>query len=160
MELITKITAEEATKMYDESQKFIREEIKKGKKLTFYNGILGGIITWGALLMLNTTAYANGSQQNALDLWTTGYRIKPKIHSSKPIQQFPKDIVNLATAWREIPKTTYHVGQEDGAIIGVVVGPIKGTTSMVKNISKGVWQALNSDKDQNEPKEFTFNYKF
>ena len=110
--------------------------------------------------MFNTTAYANGSQQGALDLLTKGYRIKSKVQNSKPIQQFPKDVVNLATAWREIPKTAYHVGQEDGAIIGIVVGPIKGTASMAKNISKGVWQSLISDKDPNESKGLVFDYKF
>ena len=160
MEIITKITAEEARKIYYESQKFKREEIKKGKRVTLFNGILAAIITWGMLLMPNATAYAKGSDQGALDLMTKGYRIKPKVHNSKPLQQFPKDVVNLATAWREIPKTAYHVGLEDGTIIGIVVGPIKGTTLMAKNITKGVWQSLNSDKDQNESKGLAFNYEF
>ena len=160
MDLVTKITAGEAKKMYYESQKLIKEAIRKGKKLIFYNGILAGIITWGMLLMLNATAYAKGSEQGALDLLTNGYSIKPKVQNSKPLQQFPKDVMNLATAWREIPKTTYHVGREDGVIIGIVVGPIKGTTSMAKNISKGVWQSLNSNKDQNESKGLVFSYKF
>ena len=160
MEIITKITAGEARKMYYESQNLMSEAITKGRKLTFYNGILVGIITWGTLLMLNTTAYANGSQQSALDLLAKGYRIKPKIHNSKPLQQFPKDVINLATAWREIPNTAFDVAQEDGAIIGILAGPIKGTTTMVRNISKGVWQSLNSDKDQNGSKGLIFNYKF
>jgi len=173
METITKITAEEAKKMYYESQNLMRETITKGRKLTFYNGILAAIITWGMLLVPSATAYANGSQQGALDLLTKGYSIKPKVQNSpvrgfsreaagraKPLKQFPKDVINLATAWREIPKTTYHVGQEDGAIIGIVLGPIKGTTLMAKNISKGFWQSLNSDKDQNDSKGLIFNYKF
>jgi len=156
MKSITKITAEEATKIYYESQKFKKEEIKKGKRVTLFNGILVGIITWGMLLMPNSTAYAKGSDQGELDLMTKGYSIKPKVsrhslrsvgiptarkrtseHKSKPLQQFPKDVVNLATAWREIPKTTYYVGQEYGTAIGIAVGPIKGAASMVKNISKG-----------------------
>jgi len=160
METVTKITAEEAKKMYYESQKFMCETITQGRKLTFYNGILAAIITWGMLLMPSATAYAKGSDQGALDLVTKGYRLKPKVQNSKPIQQFPKDVMNLATAWREIPKTAFDVGQEDGVIIGIVVGSIKGTTSMAKNISKGVWQSLNSDKDQNESKGFVFNYEF
>jgi len=45
-------------------------------------------------------------------------------------------------------------------MIGIVAGPIKGTASMARNISKGVWQALNSDKDQNDSKGLIFNYKF
>jgi len=145
MKSVIKITAEEARKMHYESQKFKREEIKKRKRVTLFNGILVGVITWATLLMLNANAYANGPQQDALDFLTKGYRIKPKIYHSKPIQQFPKDVVNLATAWREIPKTTYHAGQEDGAIIGIVVGPVKGTALMAKNISKGVWQSLTGD---------------
>jgi len=160
MELISKITAEEAKKMYYESQNLMSEVITKGRKLTFYYGILAAIITWGMLLMPNTIAYANGSQQSALDLMTKGYRLKPKVQNSKPLQQFPKDVINLATAWREIPNTAFDVAQEDGAIIGIVAGPIKGTTSMARNISKGVWQALNSDKDQNDSKGLIFNYKF
>jgi len=56
-----KITAEEARKMHYESQKFKREAIKKGKRITLYHGILVGIITWGTLMMLNTTAYAMAS---------------------------------------------------------------------------------------------------
>lgn len=160
MGLISKITAEEAKKMYYESQNLMSETITKGRKLTFYNGILAAIITWGMLLMPSTTAYANGSQQNALDLMTKGYRLKPKVQNSKPLKQFPKDVVNLATAWREIPNTAFDVAQKDGAMIGIVAGPIKGTASMARNISKGVWQALNSDKDQNDSKGLIFNYKF
>lgn len=110
--------------------------------------------------MPSTTAYANGSQQNALDLMTKGYRLKPKVQNSKPLKQFPKDVINLATAWREIPNTAFDVAQKDGAMIGIVAGPIKGTASMARNISKGVWQALNSDKDQNDSKGLIFNYKF
>lgn len=160
MKSVIKITAEEARKMHYESQKFKREEFKKRKRVTPFNGILVGIITWGTLLMFNTIAYANGSQQDALNFLTKGYRIKPKITISKPIQQFPKDIVNLATAWREIPKTTYYAGQEDGAIMGIVVGPIKGTALMAKNISKGVWYSLNSNQDQSESEGLVFSYKF
>jgi len=160
MKSMTKITTEEARKMQYESQKFKMEEIKKGKRVTLFNGIFVGIITWGMLLMPNATAYAKGSDQGALDLMTKGYSIKSKVQNSKPLQQFPKDVINLATAWREIPKTTYYVGLEDGAMMGIVVGPIKGTTSMARKISKGVWQALNSDKNQNESKGLKFNYKF
>ncbi len=40
MKSITKITAEEAKKIYYESQKFKREEIKKGKRVILFNGIL------------------------------------------------------------------------------------------------------------------------
>ena len=173
MEIITKITAEEAKKMYYESQNLMSEVITKGRKLTFYNGILAAIITWGMLLVPSATAYANGSQQSALDLLTKGYSIKPKVQNSpargfsrgaagraKPLKQFPKDVINLATAWREIPNTVFEVAQKDGAMIGIVTGPIKGTTSMARNISKGVWQALNSDKDQNDSKGLIFNYKF
>jgi len=154
------ITAGEAKKMYYESQNLMSEAITKGRKLTFYNGILAAIITWGMLLMTSATAYANGPKQGVLDLMTKGYSIKPKVQNSKLIQQFPKDVLNLATAWREIPKTTYQVTQEDGEMIGIVAGPIKGTVSMVRNISKGVWQSLDSDKDQNESKGLIFNYKF
>jgi len=196
METVTKITAEEAKKMYYESQKLMSKAIKKGRKLTFYNGILAAVIIWGMLLMPSATAYAKSSDQSTLDLLTKGYRLKPKGHNSKSLQQFPKDVVNLATAWREIPRTAYHVGQEDGVMMGIAaptflnsnvvgtalsfseldkvgavlsstnirkdsaVGPIKGTTSMAKNISKGVWQSLNSDKDQSELKGLIFNYKF
>jgi len=116
MGLISKITAEEAKKMYYESQNLMRETIAKGRKLTFYNGILAAIITWGMLLLPSATAYANGSQQGALDLLTKGYRLKPKVsrrllrsvgtptarkrtskQNSKPLKQFPKDVINLAT---------------------------------------------------------------
>jgi len=45
METVTKITAREATYMYYESQKLIKEKIRKGKHLTFYNVIRAGIIT-------------------------------------------------------------------------------------------------------------------
>ncbi len=160
MEIITKITAEEAMKMHYENQKFKREEIKKRKRVTLFNGILAGIITWGMLLLPNAIAYAKVSDQGALDLMTKGYRLKPKVQNSKPLQQFPKDVVNLATAWREIPNIAFDVAQEDGTAIGITVGPIKGAASMARNISKGVWQSLNSDKDQNESKGLIFNYKF
>ena len=79
MGLISKITAEEAKKMYYESQNLMSEIITKGRKLTFYNVFLAAIITWGMLLMPSTTAYANGSQQNALDLMTKGYSIESKV---------------------------------------------------------------------------------
>jgi len=139
MELVTKITAEEAKKMHYENQKFKREEIKKGKRVTLYNGILVVIITWGMLLNWNVIVYAKGS---------------------KPIQQFPKDVINLATAWREIPKTIYNLGKDEGTITGLTLGPIKGTATMVGNISKGIWQSLNSDEDQKESKGLVFSYKF
>jgi len=67
MKSVTKITAEEARKMHYESQKFKREEIKKGKRVALYNGIWVGIITWGMLLMPNATAYAKGSDQGVLE---------------------------------------------------------------------------------------------
>ena len=40
MESVTKITAEEARKIYYESQKFMSEVITKGKKLNFYRGLI------------------------------------------------------------------------------------------------------------------------
>jgi len=160
MKTATKITAGEATKMYDESQNSMSEVIGKGKRLTFHHVISAGIITWGMLFMLNATAYAVGPEQSAWNLSTKEYIVKPKATKSKTLQQFPKDVLNLATAWREIPKTVYHVGQDEGTVVGLVVGPIKGATSMAKNISKGLLQSLNSDKNQNDSKSLVFSYKF
>jgi len=45
METVTRITAREATKMYYENKKLMKEKIGKGKKLTFYNVIWAAIIT-------------------------------------------------------------------------------------------------------------------
>jgi len=160
MELVAKITAEEAMKMYYQSKKHMEGKLEKARKLTINKVIFLGIITWGMLSNWNVMAYAKGSETSTLDLWTKGYSIKQKIQGSKSIQQFPKDVVNLATAWREIPKTSYNVGQDEGTIPGVTLGLIKGTTTMVKNISKGMWQSLNSDKDQKESKGLVFSYKF
>jgi len=160
MEAVTKITVKEAIRMYYRSKKFIKEELDKARKLVFYNLILVGIITGAMLLMPSTTAYAEGSEPDNVFFGTKGYSIKPKVQSSKPIQQFPKDVINLATAWREIPKTAYKIKQDEGTIPGFTLGPIKGTTTMVKNVSKGIWQALNSDNDQEESEGLVFSYKF
>ncbi len=157
---ITKITEEEARKLYNEKRRRIARAVKEAKKLMYYSFIVAGFIGWSTLFGWGAIAYAGSSETAKEDLWSKDYTIKSKTQDSKAIQQFPKDVINLATVWREIPKTAYNIRKDEGTIRGITLGPIKGTATIVKNVSKGVWHSLNSDKDQQESKGLVFNYKF
>ena len=37
-----------------------------------------------------------------------------------------RGVANLTTGWAEVPKQIYHVGHEEGWVIGAVRGPIDG----------------------------------
>ena len=157
---ITKITIEEAKKLYDGRQKRIARAIKEAKKLTYYSFIVAGFISWSTCFGWGAIAYAGNSEAAKENLWSKDYIIKSKTQDSKVIQQFPKDVINLATAWREVPVTANDIRVEDGALAGLTIGPIKGVSKMVKNITKGVWESLNSKNDQQESKGLVFSYKY
>jgi len=158
--MVKNITFEEAKRIYEEAQKRMAQTIKREKKWIAFTAIVAGIISWSALFGWGAVAYAGNTKVVKQELWRKDYSIKSEIKDSKPIHQFPKDVINLVTAWREIPKTVSNIGRKKGAIAGITLGPIKGTTTMVENISKGIWQSLNSDNDQKESHGLVFSYKF
>ena len=64
---------------------------------------------------------------------------------SKPIEQLPKDIARWSTMWVEIPEQMVRVGQEDGPVAALTVGPAKGTAKFMQSTGEEVWKAVKPD---------------
>ncbi|MGH7230565.1 MAG: exosortase system-associated protein, TIGR04073 family [Nitrospiraceae bacterium] len=53
-----------------------------------------------------------------------------------------RGVVNLTTGWMEVPKQIYHVGQEEGWVIGVVRGPFDGLGMLAARTLAGAYEIL------------------
>ena len=65
---------------------------------------------------------------------------------SRPLKKLPADVLRWSTAWVEIPKQVYEIGQDYGPVAAVTWGPTKGTAMMVGSTTKELWNATKPDK--------------
>jgi putative exosortase-associated protein (TIGR04073 family) len=53
-----------------------------------------------------------------------------------------RGVANLATGWAEVPKQIYHVGHEEGWVIGAIRGPIDGLGMFAARTIAGAYEIL------------------
>jgi len=55
---------------------------------------------------------------------------------AKDIQELPRDLATWSTAWIEVPKGMAEETQENGPLMGVIVGPWEGMAAMAGTVAE------------------------
>lgn len=84
--------------------------------------------------------------------WVTGALVGLVLMSAplafaedRPLKQFPADVARWSTLWMAIPQQMMVVGQEQGPLAAVTVGPTQGAAAMVESTGHEVWNAMQSE---------------
>lgn len=73
--------------------------------------------------------------------------------ADRPLQQLPADVVRWSTVWMAIPRQMASVGEEQGPLAAVTVGPAQGMAVMVESTGREVWQAMQQDPQPHRRRE-------
>ncbi len=85
---------------------------------------------------------------------------------SRPIEQLPQDVVRWSTLWTAIPRQMYEVGQEEGPLAALTLGPAKGVATFVASTTEEAWNVMKPDEKPGQPSTrgnpagLIFRYKF